>query len=558
MKTNISGIIILMLITFLVNEASALVPVESLVLGDFKENYNESTSDPLNYVFTREENVKNEKTQFRTEMAQYRGFYEEGKNLANYCKDDRPIRYASEWEKVQMKRSLIALIQYIGLDLMSRAIPTYAKQLEYSRDEFGNLVEGLVGNYCSNNISIISKKELLNNLYLKFDKGSDFKLPGQIQSPFYPEKMNEYIPPKTGMEQEFLYTVKLFQNLCSWNGNPSSAGLIVPILKHSALMAFFTRQMGQKSIEWREKDNSLLLKDDKNTVQVWCENLICRKVDGETLKSKATLSVGGTNIDEDLRRLYCEDFRSEYYRPAEYDERIAKIMNSISFDEENFINSQFISLITGVPDFLLRTKNFSDAEDIFRLSVDNAWDKWAKKMSENYSRELYFEEPLTIELVERSLITNFMKKELRVGFDVNLGEFDRINQDIGKVKMTFKLKVQKSFLKFYKQSFMDQSYADGTKEEIARLKSRFKLQIKDGVQAAKDALIISPWRTDLETLIVEEVTTQIMEKPVKIMNYEGPGDQEIIVEVNYGVFALKYMNHLLQSQKALQKTKPSP
>lgn len=547
-----------MMFTFMVNSAKALVPVESLVLGDFKENYSESTSDPLNYVFTREENVKNEKTQFRTEMAQYRGFYEEGKNLVNYCKDDRPIRYASEWEKVQMKRSFIALIQYIGLDLMSRALPTYAKQLEYTREEFGNLVEGLVGNYCSNNISIISKKELLNNLFLKFDKGTDFKLPGQVQSPFYPEKMNEYVPPKTGVEQEFLYTVKLFQNLCSWNGNPNSAGLIVPILKHSALVAFFTRQMGQKSIEWKEKDNSLVLKDDKNTVQVWCENLICRKVDGETLKSKAILSVGGTNIDEDLRRLYCEDFRSEYYRPADYDDRIAKIMNSISFDEENFINSQFISLITGVPDFLLRSKNFSDGEDVFRISMDNAWDKWAKKMSENYSRELYFEEPLTIELVERSLITNFMKKELRVGFDVNLGEFDRINQDIGKVKMTFKLKVQKSFLKFYKQAIVDQSYADGTKEEIARLKNRFKLQIKDGVQAAKDALIVSPWRTDLETLIVEEVTTQILEKPEKIMNYEGPGEQEIIVEVNYGVFALKYMNHLLHGQKAAQKTSAKP
>lgn len=539
-----------MVFTFFVNSAHALVPVESLVLGDFKESYNESASDPLNYIFTREQNVRSEKTQFKAEMAQYRGFYEEGKNLTNYCKSNRPVLYENEWQKVQTKRSLVSLVQYIGLDLLTRSLPEYAKKLEYTREEYGNLVEGLVGNYCSNNLTVISKKELLNNFYLKFDKGGNFQLPGANGSPFFSDKLSEYNSPKSSLEHEFLYSVKLFKSLCSWNGNPNTTGLIMPLIKNSALMAFFIRQMDQKSIEWKEQDNSLFIKGDNKTIQVWCENLICRRVSSASMKEKAILSVGGTNIGEDLRRLYCTDFRSDYYRPTDYDERISKMMNTTSFDEENFIVSQFISLITRMPDFLLRSNSFKDGEDVFRMSVDYAWDKWAKSTNENQSRELYYEEPLTIELVDRALKTNFRKKELKVAFDVNLGEFDRINQDIGKVKMIFKLNVQKSFIKYYRQAMNDQRFGEGKEQEIARLKNRFKLQITEGVKSAKEALMVSPWRTDLETLIVEEISGQIMEKPEKIMNYEGPGDQEIIVEINYGVFALKYMNHLLQSQKS--------
>jgi len=109
-------------------------------------------------------------------------------------------------------------------------------------------------------------------------------------------------------------------------------------------------------------------------------------------------------------------------------------------------------------------------------------------------------------------------------------------------------------LNYYRQAISDQRYGEGTKEEITRLKNRFKLQISERVKAAKDTFIVSPWRSDIETLIVDEITTQIMEKPEKIMNYDGAGDQEIIVEINYGVFALKYMNHLLQGHKTTTST----
>jgi hypothetical protein len=532
--------------------AYALAPVESLVLGDFSGEYSENKTDPLSYVFSRDHSLKNADKGHKLELATYRGFYEEGKNTYNYCKDARTIRYTSPWEKVQVMRSTMALIQYIGLDLSVRALPQYAKALDFSREEYKNFAEGLVGNNCSNNLSVISKKELLNNLFLKFDKENNFKLPTVLGNPYFPYNMEGDLPSKKAIEHEFLYTVKLFQSLCSWTGDPNNPGLMVPILKHSALMSFFTRQMNNQNIGWRETDNTLFLREDKQTAQVWCDNLICRKTPREIFWSKVYFSIGGTNLGDDLKRLYCEDFRSMDYKPKESDPRLAKIMNSISFDEEHFINSQFIALITGVPDFLLRGDKFTDGEDTLRSSVDYTWIKWAKNVGENFTRELFYEEPLTLELVDRIQYHNFRSPNLKIAFDVNLGEFDRINQRAGKLKVKFKLNVQNSFLKYFRSTMKSLNFNEAA--ERVRLHNRFKLQLVGDVQAAKEKFLIPPWKGDLEGLIASEMASQILDTPEKFLNFEGTGTREIEVEINYGLFALKYLNHQLNAQKGQEKT----
>ena len=543
-----------MLTAFLISgKVYALAPVESLVLGNFSEDYSENKSDPLNYVFTRDSSVKNSSLEYRRELAIYRGFYEEGKNTTNYCKVNRPIKYPTEWEKVQVKRSVLSLIQYIGLDLTTRALPQYAKALEFTRDEYTNLVDGLVGNYCSTNLSVISKRELTNNFMLKFDKENNYKLPSVAGNPYFPDNIDSYLPPKKALEQEFLYTVKLFQSLCSWNGNPSTPGLMVPILKNSALMAFFGRQLSNQSIGWKEIDNTLFLKEDKQTVQVWCENLICRKTGRDEFLSRFHYSVGGTSVNEDIKRLYCEDFMNVDYRPAEYDPRIAKIMKSTTFDDENFINSQFIALITGFPDFLLRGEKFNMGTDVFRSSIDFTWTKWAKNQSENFTRELFFEEPLMLELVDRNQYHNYRSPDLKISFDVNLGEFDRINQRAGKIAVKFKIFVQNSFLNFYRTALKNGAFGDTAEKE--RLRNRFKLQMTKDVMAAREKFIIPPWKGDLEGLIATEITSQILETPEKFLDFTKPGMREIEVEINYGVFALKYINHQLNVQKGQEKNK---
>ena len=537
-------------------EVFALAPVESLVLGNFSEDYSENKTDPLNYVLSRESTMKSSSSEYNKELAIYRGFYEEGKNTVNYCRENHIVQYATEWEKIQVKRSTMALIQYIGLDLISRALPQYAKELEYTREEYVNMVDGLVGNYCSANLSVISKRELLNNFYLKYDKENSFKLPGVEGNPYFPDNLESYLPKKKALEQEMLYTVKLFQSLCSWSGNPVNPGLMVSVLKNPALMAFFGRQMSNQTIGWKEIDNTLFLKEDKNTAQVWCENLICRKVKREDFLNKFFFSVGGTNVSDDIKRLYCEDFRNSDYKPKDSDPRLAKMMNSMTFDEENLINAQFIALITGIPDFFVRAENFKVGEDIMRSSIDFTWNKWAKTMSDNFTRDLFFEEPLTLEQVDTDQYINFRAGNLKIAFDVNLGEFDRINQRAGKVRVLFKIHVQNSFLNFYRNSLKNLTFSDT--DEKTRLKNRFKMQLTKDVEDARSKFIIPPWKGDLEELIANEITSQIMDTPEKFLDFSGAGLRPIEVEINYGPFALKYINHQLNVKNNREKSAMIP
>ena len=452
-----------------------------------------------------------------------------------------------------MKRSAMATLQYIALDLSSRAIAQYAKYFEFSKEEYSNLVDGLVGNYCSTNLSVISKKELKNNLQIKFDKENSFVLPSIKSNPLFPKTLEKVIPERMARENEFKYTVKIFQNACSWGGDPQNAGLMIPFLKDTNLVAFVFRQMAGLSIDWDEPKNSTTLIADKKTQPVFCTGVICRKTTHEKFDRQAYHALGGSNVYEDLRHLYCEDMKWLYFSPKENDPRITKIMNSLTLEEEIFINSQFMSLITGVPDFLLNVEKFNKGDDIFRAVVDQMMQDWAQKSVNNFSQELFFEEPLTLELIDRKFYFNETTPELKLIFDVNLGEFDRINQSVGKVKLEFELKVLKSFLRSYLQSKYDLDLRSSEARE--RLITQFKRQITNDVQKAREKLILPPWKGDLERIIVNEIDEQLLLKDRNQLQLSGKGFKKIMIEINYAPFALKYINYQFNVQRDAEKKK---
>ena len=544
MKHKIALYFPIILVILLPLNLYALAPVESLILGSFAENYKESETDPLYYVFMHANNLNAEDLKsLHNELALYRGFYEEGKNLDKACEVPSSMEYLSSVERQQMLRSMMATLQYIALDLSSRAISNYAKYFEFTRDEYTNLVEGMVGNYCSVNLSVISKKELKNNLYIKFDKDNSYVLPSVAKNPLFPKVLQTLLPEKLARENEFKYTVKLFQYACSWGGDPRNAGLLLPFLKDTNIMALVIRQMAGKSIVWDYYKNKNYLKEDHQTQQIWCDTLICRKTTKEYFESHVYHALGGSDVYNDLKRLYCQDVKLLNYLPKENDPRLAKIMNSISFDEENFLNSQLTSLITGVPDFLLNADSFSKGEAIMRASIDQTMYDWAEKSVANFSSELFYEEPLTLELVDRVQYFTRHDARFKLVFDVNLGEFDRINQDVGKIKISFELHVLRSFLRYYRRAFMDLDPRLTNEKEL--LLKQFKLQITKDVQNAKEKLIIPPWKGDLEAIIANELGEQLALKTNKAMRLdtEEKGFLVIPVEINYSPFALKYINY---------------
>ncbi|MEC8624630.1 MAG: hypothetical protein VXY34_07420, partial [Bdellovibrionota bacterium] len=94
-------------------KAYSLVPVESLVLGDFSNLYKREKSDPLEYIFRREEPLNSGSDYnkgLKRQLGYFRSFYLEGQKLKNYCKVDRQIRYSTYKERVETKRSLLATL----------------------------------------------------------------------------------------------------------------------------------------------------------------------------------------------------------------------------------------------------------------------------------------------------------------------------------------------------------------------------------------------------------------------------------------------------------------
>src|SRR5690606_29901854 len=102
---------------------------------------------------------------------------------------DVNFRYPSLEQYEQATRTMVATLQYTGLDLVTRAIPIYAKNLGWSKSEFETYSHGMVGNWCSQNLTLVSHKELKRNLISNWDNPSDFKLPSIIDNNFFPQKL---------------------------------------------------------------------------------------------------------------------------------------------------------------------------------------------------------------------------------------------------------------------------------------------------------------------------------------------------------------------------------
>ena len=172
----------------------------------------------------------------RERLALYRGLIEEGKNLEDFCQRRRPvIRYTDTWTRDQSIRSTMATVQLIGLETTTKAIAKYAEYFQFDSSDYTNLVDNLVGNFCSKNISVMSVNQLREKMngYLR---QNDFLLPSKDETIRSSEK--EY------RKNEFKLVLDLFKVFCSWGGDAHEATLLPPLLRDPVWMSFVGRHMG--------------------------------------------------------------------------------------------------------------------------------------------------------------------------------------------------------------------------------------------------------------------------------------------------------------------------
>lgn len=544
MKYGLMKIIYSMALMLILTSASyALVPLESILLGDFSGQYRDKDSDPIEYIFNPVTTTTARTSKdyvHRRKLALYRGFFEEGENLKNLCKSKPKVQYSVDWDRRKVIRSILGTLQYIGLDVTLRAMPKYAKHFEFTEKEYQNLGDNLIGNWCSQNLSLISLSQLKKNWMIKFTKKNEYELPSLVNNPLWPQKITNIMSKERVMKQGFAQTIKLFKTFCSWGGDTDNIRLLVPLVRHPVIYSFLARQLAGEKLEWKPDVNKVYIQNNQKTVKVLCQNMICRKVAATTLKERFPRGAGTKSIKEDLNRLYCEELRDVDYANKNQAPKIKDWIKKISFDEENFVVSSFLSLVTSVPDFFLRSEKFSDAKKYLRLSMDRNWNRWADKQSKDFARDIYYEEPLTIEVVERKLYYKNTKQNFSVNLDVNLGEFDRTNQKVGKISSHFNLYVSKSFLKWIREEWNGLFPKDNKKKK--ELIERFKLEISDSVKAARKKFRIAPWKGDLEGLITKELLEQIVQYKGDLFQGEK-GVEKILIQFNFAPLALRYIRY---------------
>jgi hypothetical protein len=514
-----------------------LVPLESLVLGDLSDAYKKEATDPLNYIFTFRGKFKIEQ---KRSLAYFRGFIEEGENLQNLCKVNYEINYRNQSEKDTVERSMVSALQYIGLDILVRALPQYAKFFEFSTKEYGNLVDGLVGNYCSKNISIMSIRELKKNMMLNFSLGEDFPLPSIKNNQLFPKKLEEINTIDNIMEREFFQSVKLFKAFCSWGNDLDNYRLLVPILKNPIIMAFIIRQLTNQKFNWDSINNFISLKNDFNTDQILCNGLICRKTDWEKFQNEIPRSLGSRGIKEDFTQMYCSEFSKLNFKRQNQEPKILEIIQKEKEIGPNLMTGQFLALLTGIPDFFVRSKNFSDAKKFLKFNFEEDWTNWANEQNKSFGKNLYFEEPLSLEVVSRELYFNNYLPKFKVMIDLNMGEFDKVAEEVGTVKVSYNLKIYKSYLGYIRNEWLgiNKMQVQASKEKLLE---NFSLTILDQVQKFRGKFRVPPWSGNLEKLIARELLTQLVEYQGSFFTNAKAELIDIPIELNYSPMALKYI-----------------
>jgi hypothetical protein len=562
MFLNRSTLKILFLIFFFQVKVQALLPLDSLILGDLSKYYDERPSVLDQLLGTRPSELvmrgdgKRKGHEERRRLALYRGYILEGQNLAQSCQRRSKIEYAVSWDEQQVKRSILSTLQYLGLEATVNSIPKYAKYFDFSKEEYGNLVENLVGNYCSNNLSVIGHRALRKNLIYLFNSDNKFELPEYKKESLFPKKLMSLNNQDEIKKQEFAWTIELFKSFCSWGGDTENIRLLAPLVRNPVTMAFVFRHLTGVRLNWNSLQNNIEREErPKKTVQVFCRNLICRKTDFNTFNVRTPRALGSFSLYGDFEGLYCQSFRDENYKYRNQVPKLLKMMKKYSFDDQNLLVSQFISLTTGVPDLFVRMKTFDEGKEFIRSSVDNVWDHWAKRENSRLDKDLYYEEPITVELVERSLYYNNRDAIFSAEFDINLGEFDRSSKIIGKLKSVFKVKLSKKLLAWGRREWILTDPED--KPKVDKILKSFRIILNDDFKEARKSLDIPPWKGDLLGLFIREILEQLALYDGAFFANENKGMVEIPIKLNFGMFALRHIRyqHLVRLNEGDRKKK---
>lgn len=523
----------LILVSFSVN---ALVPVEGILMGEAREDIQ---TDPLSAIFSDIYDKSREGENKKLKL--YHSTFESGHYLNESCSYLGAPVYSTTWQEKQAKRMVAATLQYIGLDTSIKAIGAYARKLEISEDQFRTLKTNLVRNYCSSNVTISSIRNIEKSLDHYYNNPESSIIPTVKDSPFVSEYAQRFVSKSSVPSREFDLVIRNFRAFCSWGTEVEDYRMLTPYLNNRFIMAFVIKNMIGVQDKLDEKEKKVVTVPSTDTVQVGCRDLICRKESPDVFRKMFPASVGSTGIVTDLPKLYCHHFRFQDM-PQNTIPEVKEWIKSYDLEDPIFETSQFISLMTGVPDFMNGAETYRDIPMLAKSSIDERWTKWANKVLGTFSKDLLYEESLKVKVEPRTDVADVSTQGFILDFSVTLGEMDRILIDNDKLDLKFDLKLSKNFLR----SIRTRSHVlDQTVDEEGRVKLREEISKYIDIQLKeKEKLFIQKmWNEDFSRLITDELMKQVRLYRGPMFNSYQDEVLKVPVKFSYGIFALSYLRY---------------
>lgn len=547
MNLKIYVTVISFLALFVVSQVKALVPIEGVIYGNIQDIYQ---TDPfegnLSYRYTSE---KDDKEFERLNL--YYALYKQGTNLINKCEAEYSATYETPWLKELALRSIIGNLQFIGLDLSLKAITAYAKKLEIPREHYLKLAQNLVTDTCSKNLSVYSIKLLRDNFKSQWDK-NNFELPNISKSPYFTDEVKRQHDNYETIKREFNYTIRNFRAFCSWNGDVQDYRMLSPYLKNPYLMSIVFNSIDQKKFAYDIKTKQHYLVADPNLPRVACEDLICRSRKSQAFTKLFPRMIGSTTIRKDLDALYCDVFQKAKYKRNKTIPKVKTWIEQQAVAENKVESLNFLSLVTEIPDMLVMSENYQDVVMKFRNDVQARWDLWAQRKIDHLDTNLFFEEPLELELVSQVNNENIRQGDFKILFDVGLSELDKVLAGVDKISAYFNLQFKRKYLAHLKEKYFYYQKI-GNNKKLDALLSQFKAQLKSQIQR-KERYFSSPiWNDKIYDVMATEVINQL--KLYRGKKLGKLNNESIIVPVKFrfGVFALQYIRQKYKFERRKEK-----
>jgi hypothetical protein len=516
--------------------ANALVPVEGIILGEAKENLQ---TDPLRAIFSDIYN-KSDVGEIK-KLKLYLSTYTSGQNLQESCSYLNVPRYLSPWSEKHARRTAVATLQYIGLDTSIKAIGAYARKLNLDAAAYKNLRANIVANYCSRNISVISLKSMDKALDYYYQNPIEDLIPSIKSSPFGTELSRRITDKEATYSKQFDLAIRNFRAFCSWGNDVDDYRMLTPYLNNRFIMSFVIKNLSGIQDQIDDKLMKVSTVPSSSTVQVTCRELICRKDNYDSFKLNFPLSVGSTGIFTDLTKIYCHHFRYQD-QPKKTAPQVEGWLKSYELEDPIFETSQFISLMTGVPDFLYASDSFREVPLLVRSSIDERWTSWASRVIDTFSRDMLYEESLKVKIEPEKNFAALSSRGFEVGLSVTLGEMDRILEENDKLKVKFHLSLSKNYLRSLRDKAreLDQNVDEvGRKALEASVASYINLQLKEKQKYFTQKM----WNEDFAVIIADELIRLSQFYRGSLFDSYKDEMLRVPIKFSYGLFALSYIRY---------------